>query len=199
MNSTEDHKGAAPPSYSADLISAECVPRVYPYADDISALDAIGIDRIECFIDNFGVAEGFWRGTRKYIQPARRNHGSAEGDMTWVYQVDFHRPGIRLETSVELSLHLLATERTSSNPPQHPRAGLPRNLQPSINPQDAVELASATVILITRSLAAQTAAYPGLDIMHWLKLYRARNPPVRSVLLTCLIKTAQGVFACRGG
>jgi hypothetical protein len=43
MYSAENHKSAPLPRQSADLVSAQCVPRVYSYTYDISSLDATQI------------------------------------------------------------------------------------------------------------------------------------------------------------
>jgi hypothetical protein len=78
VNSAEDDIGAALTSQSSNLISTQGIPRVYTDAYDIATLDAAWIHRTEHFIDQYRVAERRGRGSRKHIEPARRDNGSAK-------------------------------------------------------------------------------------------------------------------------
>ena len=88
VNSAEDYIGAALPRHFANLISAQGIPRMDTDADDIATLDAVRIYRTERFIDEKRIAEGGWRSSRKYIQPTRRNNGSAKRHMARIDKVD---------------------------------------------------------------------------------------------------------------
>ena len=75
----------------ADLVAPQRVAGVDADADDVAGLDGGGVDRVERFVHDDGIAELGWRRRRDDIQPARRNNADAERDVAWVDEMNSHR------------------------------------------------------------------------------------------------------------
>src|SRR5678816_4264227 len=78
VDAAEDHRRAARPHRSANLITTQRIASVDPDSDDVTGLDRFEIERLECFIDDAWRPVGGWRGRSQYEQPARRDDADTE-------------------------------------------------------------------------------------------------------------------------
>ena len=63
VNAAVDHPGAACARHAADLVAAQCIAGVHADADNVAGLDGLGVDLLQGFVDQNGVAgrSAAWR------------------------------------------------------------------------------------------------------------------------------------------
>src|SRR5262249_27249327 len=90
VNAAEDNIGTPRACHPANIIASQCIRGVDANADDIAALDAAWIHRIERFVNENRVAEGGWGSGGKHIQPTRRNDRNTKRHVAWIDEVNLH-------------------------------------------------------------------------------------------------------------
>src|SRR5487761_123070 len=88
--SAEDHIGASVARYFANLIPAQSVSRMNTDPDNVSGLDALGINGAKRFVDNNWIAKGCWRSGGKHIEPTGRDDRGTKRNMARIDKVNLH-------------------------------------------------------------------------------------------------------------
>ena len=90
VNAAEHHVRAALARQRPDLVAAQGVAGVNADPDHVAGGDLVGIERVERFVAEHGVAPARRGRRRQDVHPSRRDDGGAEGDVTRVDQEHTH-------------------------------------------------------------------------------------------------------------
>ena len=87
VNAAVHDPGAALPGDPSDLVAAQGVARVDADADDVAGDDRFGVQRLEGFVDDEGIAPGGPGRGGQHIQPARRDDRHAKRHVARIDQM----------------------------------------------------------------------------------------------------------------
>ena len=88
MNAAEHDPGAALAREPADFVAAQRVSGVDADADHVAGLDPLGVEHLQRFVSDDGVAEVSRRRSRQHVKPARRDDADAEREMAGIDEVN---------------------------------------------------------------------------------------------------------------
>src|SRR4051812_33725162 len=91
MYSPEDYPRSTVACGAAKFEAAKCIRGVNSDADHIAGLEPMRIKALQSFVSNQRVAIAGWRRCGDDVQPPRRDHSNAEGDIARVYQMNADR------------------------------------------------------------------------------------------------------------
>ena len=88
MNSTVDHECPSLASQPADFIAAQCVAGVNSNSNNVAGRNGCDIQLLQCFINDYGIAEAGGGRSGEHIEPPRRDDADAEGFVARIDEIN---------------------------------------------------------------------------------------------------------------
>ena len=94
VDAAEHHVRSPFTRRSTDLVAAQRIARVNSDSDNVTVADPIRVERLQRLVGYDRIAPLPGRRLGQHVQPARRDDGHAEGDVTRVDQMNLHARGV---------------------------------------------------------------------------------------------------------
>ncbi len=90
VNAAKDDKRASLARELTERVATQGVGGVDANPHHIASVDPIGVERLECLVDDVRHAVFGWRGSGQHVEPSRRDDRRPERQIAWIDQMNAH-------------------------------------------------------------------------------------------------------------